>query len=464
MTTVSINRNRFCEYMPYESFARIGELLRLRGAGVETILQRALNFIFPRIKAGQSFIHSLKAELPVIGLFTLATLFLNCLHAFDFCQNPILDTGLRVKQFKNDKCLLVCIDDAAYNSRELFRGRSPLDASKLSDLLESISDCRTPLIVVDLDTSDESFRPLRQKAFHSKKIVWAEGVSELKSAEDPHRFHFASPQTRLIADGVLGGERGNETLSGVPLFEPDPDGCIRRFKRTIGVETHGVDSIEPMDTLAFRAYQEYVGTAASEQPQDAFFDCIFDRDENEVLLNFSSIPERLNGYSVNAALGMAKSTQKTWQTAVGERIVIIGGTYAAARDKCLTPVGYIDGVKLNLMAIETLCSGNLTRKIGELYLIIADVMFGIAFVALAHFLTKRKLLYGILGFCLIGIIFTVFFYSNLGMLVSFIPISFGLLAHLCHEYVQEYQEMQAELKSLNSRESKDIAAQTGEPG
>ena len=425
---------------------------------MKAILKRAVVFIFPRIKAGQSYLQSIKAELPVILLFTIGTLLLNSIHAFDFCQNPVLDTGLRVKEFKNEHCFLVYIDDEAYRSKTLFRGRSPLDAAKLSELLESISDCDTPLIVVDIDTSDQSFLPLRQKNFHNKKIVWAQGVSEAQSVEDSTKMRFVSTQPALIVDGLLGdgapGDGDYQRLSGIPLFEPDRDGFIRRFKRTIDVQIRGLNIVShgPVDTLAFKAYQEYAGTEAQEKHDHNFFDWIAGQDEDEVLLNFSSIPGRLRGYSAGDALGMSHDAPDTWKTAVDKRIIVVGGTYTAARDKCLTPVGYIDGVKLNLMAIETLCSGTLTRKIDELYLFVADILFGIIFVTMAHFLTKKKLFYAVIATFSIGIVLSIFFYSNFNMLISFVPVSIGLLAHLIYDYIQEHNELLEELAALKSKE------------
>jgi CHASE2 domain len=415
-----------------------------------------------RLTDWRQMLRLLREEFWTVLIFSVLTLILNCFGVFDGLENPIFDTAVRLHPLspENGICRVVRIDDPSY--KELFESKSPLKACKLTELLNKISTANTALIVVDIDTSDPSFAPLQAEKFHDRRIIWSEGAQSVEEAEPNRNYEFHREPPKWIASGVLGGDSTPGRLHAIAAMEPDRDCIIRGYFLTMNVLTTNPSDpahpkIEACTTLPRRIIQEYKGLADT-------------RENGKVLFDLSD-PSRYKGLSASDVWHMTPDshgkpdksvTGETWNRMADGKIILLGGTFSAARDKYPTPVGYVDGVKLIGMAVDSALSGPEINSPSKLFLFGLDFLFGLAFVLVAYLVSPRRLVVLAVIGPVIGVALSLIFFRNCSMFLSFVPVNFGIYLHLVHRYMDEHRRLMKEVSQLRAGQGPQTPNQESE--
>ena len=332
---------------------------------------------------------------------------------------------------------MVKIDDAVY--KKMFGARSPLSEEGVDKLLDSISTADVALIVVDLDTSDPSYEKLRSRNYHGRKIYWAQNA-QLIEGDASESLRLGSDEPLFLPGGVLGKEECVDHLNGISLMEPDRDGVVRGYPQRINVLRRGhsdstTAKVEEWDNLPWSVAKEVKGWQTMGRHEKVLFDFSFD-------------PERYPSFSAEKMIQIVAKNPDTWKKLVDGKIVLLGGTFSAARDKYPTPAGYVDGVKLIGMAIDTAIADKDIKTLNHTLLFAADVVCGIIFILLAHFLSARRLILLAVVAPILMSFFSIVVFKNLSMWVSFVPVICGIYGHLLHNHIQEHQELRLKHAAL----------------
>lgn len=199
----------------------------------------------------------------------------------------------------------------------------------------------------------------------------------------------------------------------------DPDGLIRRHKRTFET-TEG-----RLDSLAWRIVAWATGGTRRAEP-------------DELILNFAGNRYAFPRYSARDVLAGAGG--EAWGEAgplVG-RIVLLGGLYRAARDEYLTPVGPRAGVELVAQSVESELSGGGIRTTNEALMVVLEVLGGVLMVYLyARLRLGTALAASLLGIPVLALVFSFVSFSSVGRWASFVPTMVAVLLHQPHHHAVE---------------------------
>jgi CHASE2 domain-containing sensor protein len=351
---------------------------------------------------------------------------------------------------QSQRVVLVTIDNADY--REHFDRRSPLDARKVFDAVRLIARGRPCVIGVDLDTSGPDFA---KATALPENVVWARGAA---AVEDKPETGGEGIPAAIECDGFLGGAAGYRTYrdeegrlsthpaSGVALACIDPDGVVRRYAHCF----HGVDigakelpAMGPseglVDSLAWKIVSEYrrrhngaETRVDATQPRSAS-----GREEELAIIHFS--PDRLRFQHIRFSTLLQKAERSEWLSVFQDKIVLLGGTYRAARDEHATPVGARHGMEVVAEEIDTDCDGRNVRHAGHvillgLHLLPALLIWGFyrLWPSPASILLSIPLI-----FLSVGISFLVF--QSFAFFLNFAIVPLGMWVHVLVESVPGHQ-------------------------
>jgi CHASE2 domain-containing sensor protein len=324
-----------------------------------------------------------------------------------------LDTFVRFNAPRySDDIVVVEITDDDYEL--LFQSRSPLDADRLAALLAAIHSAHPALIVLDIDTSDDSFRKLASLGVTAwPDLLWARVPKRPPRSEQPENGYL--PALEPVAAGTM----IDASRMGVPVFPVDSDGVVRRYRQQL--ET----SAGTLPSLSWNATRRY-NIQAKERSGDIFFNFAGDRYAFPI---------------VQAGQFLGPPDPQAWSRVLGHKIVMLGGDYAAGRDTYITARGEMAGVELVAHAAQSNLSGG---GIGEGSFLVSAA-FDIAFGTLLVFLFFRLHLgpaffIGLVGLLPLALAASWLTFSSLAYWVSFVPLMLGMLIHQLHDYAAEQRE------------------------
>lgn len=351
----------------------------------------------------------------IVLLAAVATHFLEKTSLFRRLENTNLDTWLLArKPTVSDEVMVVVITEDDY--KNLFRATSPLNQDLVQEIVRDIVDSGASVLGVDLDTS--RWDPAKAAALKDKRIVWAREASE--------------EQTELYP--VLGGN-GEGVCYGLPAYVPDDDFVIRRYDPVLRDKSgHAFPSIA--EKLA-RGCEE----AHPAEPEAA--------EEEAKLINF--LGGRMSFDHLSAAAVRTLSKVDTWKQSnpLKGKIVILGGSYRAARDRFLTPAGPMDGVDILAHAVQSELADRKLREPGQAFFFILDVALGVILVLGTWFLPRAFAVPVVLtAIPVIAFLVSLVAFQTLGYFASFVPVLGGVLLHHLIEHVQEYRHLEHERDHL----------------
>lgn len=329
--------------------------------------------------------------------------------------------------------------------RDLFKSTSPLSQATILDLIRACALSGASIIAIDLDTSDwtaeqrtsvtAAVASATPKGADLPRLVWAVGGYE-------------DPGTRTSHLEVLQGLDA-PGCEGVPASMPDEYGVVRGYKPSM--EDTQTNPKRIVGNLAFVVEQLWAHPTAPCDPPGYSIPPPADTSEGEKLVNYRGGGVSFPHLSAKTVLGAA--TAEAWRNSnpLQKRIALIGGAYRAARDKYVTPVGYLDGVDILALTMTSIEKG-IGAPTPRVFLVI-DLTLGMLLLTATWFLHRTWVL--LLTFVLIpflAILLSIAAFSTSGYFFSFVPILTGILLHRLVEFLWEHakkhREMSQELARL----------------
>jgi CHASE2 domain-containing sensor protein len=309
---------------------------------------------------------------------------------------------------------IVVIDDQDYT--QLFDGRSPLSSPVLSRVIDAIARGRPKLIVVDIDTSDQSFRSLA--APRNAPIVWGmtdKGWKEGKfEVIQPLPGNFISPPWRL----------------GLAEVPNDATRIVHGYWRVFPT-TNG-----PIPSLEFAAAQAYRGEPVSGK--------LFRDFEKERMLDFRYVFQRITARSV-----LDWSQKPGWSKGVlSDRIVVLGGSFRTARDQYVTPSGVMDGVEIVAQAIEAEIANTGMPSPGP-WLGVLEIIGGVVIIGVnARFSVKPALIVSLVLVPVLSALSSLFVFHDMSAWLAFIPALVIVLASELYLKAADYEQLYRTLSAF----------------
>lgn len=443
-------------------------------------------------------------HLPVMLVVFLLTLAAEKMGWFRGLETYGLDVLLRL----NDRpsaapMFLVLIDDEDYAT--LFNSTSPLSAQQLHGLMHAIARAQPKLIGVDIDTAHASYasigdwpaavwardaRPAlpeddshegdsRAGETHESESHQSESHQGESHAADSHEGeshghagHEAIPVLRgqLLGHGVTeASERGGGVgespgvirttpRSGLPLFPTDADGVIRRYQRVFlspGLIS-GEGSAAYVDSLPWAITREYCGHDVEANTDPAISTRLradLKRGESELTemigLNFAFDRYRIPRIRAGDLLRAAQQDYWDQRSPLRGAIVLVGGTYSAARDAYPTPVGNRYGVELLAHAIETDLTGGGIREFNHRLAQVLDIVVGLSFLFVTWRFPGRGAFHiSLASMAVLSLGASWFAFRTMAYWFNFLPMLTGQLLELEWERGKELAELRREIQEL----------------
>ena len=316
---------------------------------------------------------------------------------------------------------LVTVTDDDY--RQEFAGTSPLQPAKLNEIISAILADHPKVLGVDFDTSD--WTDVEIPPHNGTTIVWAR---ELISTDG---------KTEL---GGMPTKTAKSDCYGVPSYVPDDDSIIREYSEW------AVGSGRVYPTLP-------VNLAGAFQNQP----CVVEQplkggkqtgDSPRMLINYAGDARSFNRLSAGALLKL----KGTGANPLKDKLVLLGGSYRAARDAYPTPVGYLDGVVILAQTAQTRLPGHELRT--ERWGLLGGWMQLQSYVLLlvGFFLPKgwRMAITLVTGPIDAFLGNWIWFYTG-STFISFMPYLVGLIAHQTYDHIKDYRTLRKENREMKDR-------------
>lgn len=395
-----------------------------RGRPVSELLRE------PHRPLGRQVLHA----LPIIVLVSVVMIAAEHWGWTKPLELSVLDRWIRLNiPYDARYVAMVTIGDEEYASPDLFGSTSPLNSHVLARLLGAILQARPAVVCVDIDLSDSDLAPIQS--------VLA------KHAAVPMVFYRSVDQ-----DGALTPrqDRIREELqrdSALPLFPLDDDGLVRRYERVI------TTSEGPLPSLPWAAALAYCnGLSTGRPPQARKRACsgINERSalENpEVILNLTRERYGVRRLPVRDVLALEGTDAWGDGGPLSGMVVVLGGSYRAARDDYATPVGRLAGAELVAQAIEAELRGRSIRHAAWPLILALEILSGLVVVLVHHrFRPRTALVISLIAIPSLASASGFFAFSTMGVWANTIPVTLAALIHQLYDNAREYRMMYAELE------------------
>jgi CHASE2 domain-containing sensor protein len=394
----------------------------------------------------------LRHQLPVLVAFSLLTLALEHMGWLNAFESFALDSLVLFRgQKPPSNVMIVTIDDQDY--RELFGGRSPLDADKLRQVLAAIAAGQPKAIGVDLENSDPRFADDSWP-----RAVWARDGYVLEHDGG----HGAQQIVRLpilggrFTEHAEGGEIATDPPSGLVLYPRDHDGVVRRYQRYF----HSPRADPPsdltgeVDSLPWAIAKQYARAmrAASEDPCpecERIESLEKQAGADALVLNFAGEQYRFNRLNVRNLLTAASKDYWAENSPLRDTIVILGGTYRAARDEYITPVGPRYGVELVAQAVASELQGGGIRTLNWILATAMDMINGLILIYLNwRFPGSLAGVLNIAAIIVMSIVGSLVAFGAVAYWFNFSAVLVGLWIDILWHQAHERRHLRAELEQL----------------
>lgn len=303
----------------------------------------------------EPFLPHLVRETPLLVFMIVVGVFLQEYGFYGPIERFVVDAFAATESRRpaNDTFILD-IDDETYAA--IFNRTSPLDKTRLAELIQAaiVGGART--VAVDVDTNPAEVLALVRER-RNTRIVWAR----------------APPLCGDTGCVLLANESLPEgSQIGVALLQVDTDNTIRRYRPLFEIA-------EPRapDTCAC------AGRLVPSFPRAAILAARIDGaplSERPLLLNWSG--DRFSVPRMSARQVLKDWKEEWWGTSqpIAGRIVLIGGTFEEARDVRWTPAGPMAGVEIMAQIIETEKRGGGLAEFGIIGASVLDLLLSVALV------------------------------------------------------------------------------------
>lgn len=330
---------------------------------------------------------------------------------------------------------IVDVTEEDYN--QLFGGISPLNPSKLIEIIQAVIESGPKTLGVDFDTS--AWKDLPKPSAPGIGIAWARDVS---------------------------GQPSGQACYGVPAYYPNDDGFIRQYTEYIKGGDQAFPSL-PVDL----ADLFLKGPEACRQPIPIKQ---WKAPDRLPLINYAGDKSAFDRLSAGALLQLkgpaddATAAQRwaAWakDNPLKGKLVLLGGAYRAARDAYPTPVGYLDGVDILAHTAQTRLPGHELRSEIQTGLLSGWFSFQGYLILLASYFIPKPWRLGIT--ILTGPLYAFagswFWFFSGGTFLSFMPYLVGLVMHQIYNHFKDFRKIKKENQALKEK-LRELGAPVPEP-
>jgi len=338
---------------------------------------------------------------------------LDLLPPFQSLDRYFLDafSRLHARHAVSSEIYIVQITDQDYKER--FNSTSPLKPEVVAEIIVSIQNMKPAVIGVDLDTGSEDWvksvgDPALNKVLKSSNIVWAGVPTNLAD--------LGKEGVPLEVDCPLGGDKSRiAATGGVPsvnqiglvVLPQDNDGVVRGHRREFPSALLSCDQkrvpapLEPFDVAVRKRCdgndecKELLQRASSQPWPDriiGIFKAAGVAPPKKEYVNFSG--EKYAFPVVQSSeFTHAEAKATIGSNPMKGRIVLLGGSYAAARDDYWTPLGKMSGVELFATSIQSAAGEVLPADWPPVYVFafLLDLLLGSLLIWLAYLSKHGKI-------------------------------------------------------------------------
>ena len=373
---------------------------------------------------------------------------------FGFLQTPDganMDWWLKLRSEANQEGLArvaaVLVDDSDY--AQAFKGQSPLKLEPLADLIKLVQEGAPAVIAVDFDTADESFRALpdllKDKMAGKAPIIWARAGKDDPQTVSALRNLAGTIPRRQRPDPVLGLPEPAIGTGALGLFALERDGVVRRYFRTL--PTRGGGSMPSLGFAAVLAYCDSAAGSGVGACRDLLacgqLDC-----EDPVLVKYAAAPAAPRRIAAGDLRRLGQGGGWDAKVLFEKRVVIIGGSYRAARDAYAIPVedDPVPGAVVWAHIVAAELGTQVVRQLSPLWVGLLEVSFLWAMIEALSQAKESKWsgnsqLAGLL-FCVLAFSFlmSLVVYGNMLAFGSFLITVMGVFLDPFLERARDYRE------------------------
>lgn len=390
----------------------------------------------------------------VVFIVSLLTLALDRFGWLRGMETAALDRLLILKERVPARdVVIVEIDDADYE--QLFHETSPLDPDTVTDILDAVAKSQPRMIAVDLDTSARVFKGMSLSR-GGPPVVWARGA---RPFEEKGGGRSRAGVEVFTPERILGRDEAPEGLTyGIALMPEDADSLMRHFERTFPVAAGGGAAPAEADSFHWAVVRQYCALSAGDPRCARLFPPGGGRgggdEAGHVILNLSidpyafDRPVRASAVLAEANGGEVSTASPTF-LALKDKVVILGGKYAASRDFYETPLGVRYGVDLSAVAVESELTGTGIREANHYVLFALEVAAGLALAFFSYYFPHgRGQVAAVVGIPLLALLGSLLAFSSFAMWANFIPTLFAAQVHFLYDKLWEVRRLERELKRL----------------
>jgi CHASE2 domain-containing sensor protein len=417
------------------------------------------------------WLRALVFAVVIVGLLSVPE-GLGWLHA---PSATFLDSFIRWVQPGVSNDILV-LEINQYDYKNYFRSGSPLKPCLVFELIESVRGAKPAVIGVDLDTSDGSWQEFSELQLNKKcpeltdreeltkdmqdmlgrspgtPVVWA----ELPASTGEELGNKIEQDQTVELRPALGGKLSNWQSAGVALIPIDPDSVVRHYRNHyLTVPIGSVAS----EFFARVIADQFAQSGNSRAQKNLAANALSDRNW---VLNYGGGPDafvtlHMSDFLDGDPLKGPFTRRKLSTPLLSGKVVLIGGSYAEARDVYRTPLGDMAGVVLMAHALDSLCS---RKPVGDLNPIISFILHVVAglLISLIFFPPLRRRLHLSIGLATIlalllmfigPTVISVFLFHTGTVWFDFIPVMAGMFLHQGVEQYLELRDSEVELRNLH---------------
>jgi CHASE2 domain-containing sensor protein len=328
---------------------------------------------------------------------------------------------------------IVTINDDDYAGP--FQKQSPLHPEEVAALINAIQSFSPSIIGIDLDTEDWTADQAALPARRPGRLIWA----RLFQASDN------TPLAMVALNKVLGSDGDNDCF-GLTAMQPDSDFRIRQYPTEYPLAQQPELAYPSFPIVIQRWHQE--ASCPKLAPASAELRNEENWDESRPLIRYSGTGQRIPQISAGAVLdtsALAKDDTNNpavdrMRKALEGRIVLLGGSWKAARDEYPTPVGPLSGVEILGHAVLTALDPKGIAEVRGSTLTWYDLALGLGMVALSLRHPRLATLSNIAIFVLLLFVSGLLFRS-FQLFLNTIPVQVSVMLHnLLHPVMHPYLE------------------------
>ncbi|MGD0940084.1 MAG: CHASE2 domain-containing protein [Terracidiphilus sp.] len=388
---------------------------------IDDIANRELSRLAKVIEEHKSpfTIRLLRSKLALIVIAVLVFLF-QVRGLPDKFANQSLDAAVAVQRHEPAGAVsLVVINDNDYRSR--FSEISPLNSEIFSNLLEAIAAGGAKALVIDIETSSPRFLTMKVPSIPT---VWA-----MVASRNENGTYTVSPP--------LGGRAlPVGSISAVALVPNDDRGIVRGYRRIYQL-LNGEVAGSPGYALAHLLKSGGQVPKIAGGQNDRYLDFRYD---------FSN--------SANASDILKNSTFTSWHDlqTFKDRIVVVGATYSAARDRYATPAGPRFGCEIVAHEVQAELDETSVAQSSRWLTGLFLVLGGLATVALYHCFNLRvAFVFSLMFIPLLSIASNWILFHRLSAWGAMVPLVSAVIIAELYAEASLYLDLLKKLSAVKSR-------------